>query len=154
MNYKLLNEEIKKAMKEKNKNRLLPLRMIKSDVVVEAKKNGSSEESVFLQSLIKRVKALEKSKNDMIADANKKGVDISVFLNYIEYDICVTKEFLPRLIESEEEYIKIANILIEEFKDFKSIAGFLKANQILNINNEPVTVNTSKLIPLIRDILK
>ena len=80
MSYSLFNDEINKAMKEGNKNRLSVLRMIKSETILEAKKVKATEESVFVQTLTKRMKTLEKNKTDVLLVANKNNVDVSVFV--------------------------------------------------------------------------
>ena len=65
----------------------------------------------------------------------------------------IVKEFLPRVIESEIENIEIATLLVESTKDFKQIAQMLKNSPILVHNDELVLVNTSKIIPIVKQIL-
>lgn len=153
MSYTLFNDEITKAMKEGNKNRLSVLRMIKSDIILEAKKSKTTEESVFVQTLIKKIKALEKYKIDVELEANKKNVDASEFISLVEYEMNIVKEFLPRIIESEIENIEISTVLVESLKDFKQITQMLKNSPILKYKNETVLVNTSKIIPIVKQIL-
>lgn len=153
MSYSLFNDEINKAMKEGNKNRLSVLRMIKSETILEAKKVKATEESVFVQTLTKRMKTLEKNKTDVELEANKKNVDVSEFVSLVEYEMNIVKEFLPRVIESEIENIEIATLLVESTKDFKQIAQMLKNSPILVHNDELVLVNTSKIIPIVKQIL-
>ena len=153
MNYSVFNDEINKAMKEGNKNRLSVLRMIKSDTMLEAKKSKTTEESVFVQTLIKKMKALEKNKTDVELEAKKKNIDVSEFISLVEYEMNVVKEFLPRVIESEIENIEISTLLVESIKDFKQIAQMLKNNPILKYKDETVLVNTSKIIPIVKQIL-
>ena len=153
MSYALFNDEINKAMKEGNKNKLSVLRMIKSDVILEAKKIKATEESVFIQTLIKKMKTLEKNKTDVELEANKKNIDVSEFVSSVEYEMNIVKEFLPRVIESEIENIEIATLLVESTKDFKQIAQMLKNSPILVHNDELVLVNTSKIIPIVKQIL-
>lgn len=153
MSYMLFNDEINKAMIAGNKNRLSILRMIKSDTMLEAKKLKTNEESVFIQTLIKKMKTLEKNKTDVELEANKKNVDVSEFVSLVEYEMNIVKEFLPRVIESEIENIEIATLLVELIKDFKQIAQMLKNNPILKYKDETVLVNTSKIIPIIKQIL-
>ena len=153
MNYSLFNEEINKAMKEGDKNRLSILRMIKSDTMLEAKKLKTTEETVFVQALIKKIKSLEKNKTDVELEANKKNIDASEFISLVEYEMHIVKEFLPRVIESEIENIEIATLLAESLKDFKQIAQMLKNNPILKYKDETVLVNTSKIIPIVKQIL-
>lgn len=153
MNYSVFNDEINKAMKEGNKNRLSVLRMIKSDTMLEAKKSKTTEESVFVQTLIKKMKALEKNKTDVELEAKKKNIDVSEFISLVEYEMNVVKEFLPRVIESEIENIEISTLLVESIKDFKQIAQMLKNDPILKYKNETVLVNTSKIIPIVKQIL-
>ena len=153
MSYTLFNDEITKAMKEGNKNRLSVLRMIKSDIILEAKKLKTNEESVFVQTLIKRMKTLEKNKTEVELEANKKNVDASKFISLVEYDMSIVKEFLPRIIESEIENIEISTLLVESLKDFKQIAQMLKNSPILKYKGETVLVNTSKIIPIVKQIL-
>ena len=153
MTYVLFNNEINKAMKEGNKNRLSVLRMIKSDTMLEAKKMKAIEESVFVQTLIKKMKSLEKNKTDVELEANKKHIDASEFISLVEYEMSIVKEFLPRVVESEIENIEIATFLVESTKDFKQIAQMLKNSPILIYNDEIVLVNTSKIIPIVKQIL-
>lgn len=153
MSYSLFNDEINKAMKEGNKNRLSVLRMIKSETILEAKKVKATEESVFVQTLTKRMKTLEKNKTDVGLEANKKNIDVSEFISSVEYEMNIVKEFLPRVIESEIENIEIATLLVESTKDFKQIAQMLKNSPILVHNDELVLVNTSKIIPIVKQIL-
>ena len=153
MSYALFNDEINKAMKEGNKNRLSVLRMIKSDIILEAKKIKATEESVFIQTLIKKMKTLEKNKTDVELEANKKNIDVSEFVSSVEYEMNIVKEFLPRVIESEIENIEIATLLVESTKDFKQITQMLKNSPILVHNDELVLVNTSKIIPIVKQIL-
>lgn len=153
MNYSLFNEEINKAMKEGDKNRLSILRMIKSDTMLEAKKLKTTEEAVFVQTLIKKIKSLEKNKTDVELEAKKKNIDASEFLSLVEYEMHIVKEFLPRVVESEAENIKIATLLVESTKDFKQIAQMLKNSPILKHKDETVLVNTSKIIPIVKQIL-
>lgn len=153
MNYSVFNDEINKAMKEGNKNRLSVLRMIKSDTMLEAKKSKTTEESVFVQTLIKKMKALEKNRIDVELEANKKNIDASEFISLVEYEMNVVKEFLPRVVESEIENIEISTLLVESIKDFKQIAQMLKNNPILKYKDETVLVNTSKIIPIVKQIL-
>lgn len=153
MSYSLFNDEINKAMKEGNKNRLSVLRMIKSETILEAKKAKATEESVFVQTLTKRMKTLEKNKTDVGLEANKKNIDVSEFISSVEYEMNIVKEFLPRVIESEIENIEIATLLVESTKDFKQIAQMLKNSPILVHNDELVLVNTSKIIPIVKQIL-
>lgn len=153
MSYSLFNDEINKAMKEGNKNRLSVLRMIKFDTILEAKKVKATEESVFVQTLTKRMKTLEKNKTDVGLEANKKNIDVSEFISSVEYEMNIVKEFLPRVIESEIENIEIATLLVESTKDFKQIAQMLKNSPILVHNDELVLVNTSKIIPIVKQIL-
>lgn len=153
MSYSLFNDEINKAMKEGNKNRLSVLRMIKSETILEAKKVKATEESVFVQTLIKKMKTLEKNKTDVGLEANKKNIDVSEFISSVEYEMNIVKEFLPRVIESEIENIEIATLLVESTKDFKQIAQMLKNSPILVHNDELVLVNTSKIIPIVKQIL-
>lgn len=153
MSYSLLNEEINKAMKEGNKNRLSVLRMIKSDTMLEAKKLKTTEEAVFVQTLIKKIKALEKNKAEVEIESSKKHIDASEFISLIEHEMCIVKEFLPRVVESEIENIEIATLLVESAKDFKQIAQMLKNNPILKYKDETVLVNTSKIIPIVKQIL-
>lgn len=153
MSYSLFNDEINKAMKEGNKNRLSVLRMIKSETILEAKKVKATEESVFVQTLTKRMKTLEKNKTDVGLEANKKNIDVSEFISSVEYEMNIVKEFLPRVIESEIENIEIATLLVESTKDFKQIAQILKNSPILVHNDELVLVNTSKIIPIVKQIL-
>src|SRR5574343_683203 len=96
-----------------NKNRLSILRMIKSDTMLEAKKSKTTEESVFVQTLVKKMKSLEKNKTDVELEANKKNIDVSEFVSLVEYEMNIVKEFLPRVIESERENIEIATLLVE-----------------------------------------
>ena len=153
MSYTLFNDEINKAMKEGNKNRLSVLRMIKSDVMLEAKKSKTTEESVFVQTLVKKIKTLEKNKTEVELEANKKKIDASEFISLVEYEMHIVKEFLPRIVESEIENIEIATLLVESLKDFKQIAQMLKNSQILKYKDETVIVNTSKIIPMVKQIL-
>ena len=153
MSYTLFNDEINKAMKEGNKNRLSVLRMIKSDVMLEAKKSKTTEESVFVQTLVKKIKTLEKNKTEVELESNKKKIDASEFISLVEYEMSIVKEFLPRVIESEIENIEIATLLVESLKDFKQIAQMLKNSPILKYKNETVIVNTSKIIPMVKQIL-
>lgn len=153
MSYTLFNDEITKAMKEGNKNRLSVLRMIKSDTMLEAKKSKTTEESVFVQTLIKKMKALEKNKTEVELEANKKNVDASEFISLVEYEMNVVKEFLPRVVESEIENIEISTLLVESIKDFKQIAQMLKNSPILKYKGETVLVNTSKIIPIVKQVL-
>lgn len=153
MSYSLFNDEINKAMKEGNKNRLSVLRMIKSETILEAKKVKATEESVFVQTLSKKMKTLEKNKTDVGLEANKKNIDVSEFISSVEYEMNIVKEFLPRVIESEIENIEIATLLVESTKDFKQIAQMLKNSPILVHNDELVLVNTSKIIPIVKQIL-
>lgn len=153
MSYILFNDEINKAMKEGNKNRLSVLRMIKSDIMLEAKKSKTTEESVFIQTLIKKIKTLEKNKTEVELEANKKNVDASEFISLVEYEMNIVKEFLPRIIESEIENIEISTLLVESLKDFKQIAQMLKNSPILKYKGETVLVNTSKIIPIVKQIL-
>lgn len=153
MSYILFNDEITKAMKEGNKNRLSVLRMIKSDIMLEAKKSKTTEESVFIQTLIKKIKTLEKNKTEVELEANKKNVDASEFISLVEYEMNIVKEFLPRIIESEIENIEISTLLVESLKDFKQIAQMLKNSPILKYKGETVLVNTSKIIPIVKQIL-
>lgn len=153
MTYVLFNNEINKAMKEGNKDRLSVLRMIKSDIILEAKKMKTTEESVFVQTLIKKMKSLEKNKTDVELEANKKHIDASEFISLVEYEMSIVKEFLPRVVESEIENIEIATFLVESTKDFKQIAQMLKNSPILIYNDEIVLVNTSKIIPIVKQIL-
>jgi uncharacterized protein YqeY len=153
MNYSVLNDEINKAMKEGNKNRLSVLRMIKSDTMLEAKKSKTTEESVFVQTLIKKMKSLEKNKTDVELEANKRNIDSSEFISLVKYEMNIVKEFLPRIIESEIENIEISTLLVESLKDFKQIAQMLKNNPILKYKDETVLVNTSKIIPIVKQIL-
>lgn len=153
MSYSLFNDEINKAMKEGNKNRLSVLRMIKSETILEAKKVKATEESVFVQTLTKRMKTLEKNKTDVGLEANKKNIDVSEFISSVEYEMNIVKEFLPRVIESEIENIEIATLLVESTRDFKQITQMLKNSPILVHNDELVLVNTSKIIPIVKQIL-
>lgn len=153
MSYTLFNDEITKAMKEGNKNRLSVLRTIKSDIMLEAKKSKTTEESVFIQTLIKKIKTLEKNKTEVELEANKKNVDASEFISLVEYEMNIVKEFLPRIIESEIEHIEIAVVLVESIKDFKQIAQMLKNSPILKYKGETVLVNTSKIIPIVKQVL-
>ena len=153
MNYSVLNDEINKAMKEGNKNRLSVLRMIKSDTMLEAKKSKTTEESVFVQTLIKKMKSLKKNKTDVELEANKRNIDSSEFISLVKYEMNIVKEFLPRIIESEIENIEISTLLVESLKDFKQIAQMLKNNPILKYKDETVLVNTSKIIPIVKQIL-
>lgn len=153
MSYILFNDEINKAMKEGNKNRLSVLRMIKSDIMLEAKKSKTTEESVFVQTLVKKIKTLEKNKTEVELEANKKKIDASEFISLVEYEMSIVKEFLPRIVESEIENIEIATLLVESLKDFKQIAQMLKNSPILKYKDETVIVNTSKIIPIVKQIL-
>ena len=153
MSYILFNDEINKAMKEGNKNRLSVLRMIKSDIMLEAKKSKTAEESVFVQTLVKKIKTLEKNKTEVELEANKKKIDASEFISLVEYEMSIVKEFLPRIVESEIENIEIATLLVESLKDFKQIAQMLKNSPILKYKDETVIVNTSKIIPMVKQIL-
>lgn len=153
MDYSLFNEEINTAMKEGDKNRLNVLRMIKSDTILEAKKLKTTEEAVFVQTLIKKMKSLEKNKTDVELEANKKNIDASEFISLVEYEMNIVKEFLPRVVESEMENIKIATLLVESGKDFKQIVQMLKNSPILKYKDETVLVNTSKIVPIVKQIL-
>ena len=153
MSYILFNDEINKAMKEGNKNRLSVLRMIKSDIMLEAKKSKTTEESMFVQTLVKKIKTLEKNKTEVELEANKKKIDASEFISLVEYEMSIVKEFLPRIVESEIENIEIATLLVESLKDFKQIAQMLKNSPILKYKDETVLVNTSKIIPIVKQIL-
>lgn len=153
MNYSVFNDEINKAMKEGNKNRLSVLRTIKSDIMLEAKKSKTTEESVFVQTLIKKIKTLEKNKTEVELEANKKNIDASEFISLVEYEMNIVKEFLPRVVESEIEHIEIAVVLVESIKDFKQIAQMLKNSPILKYKGETVLVNTSKIIPIVKKVL-
>ena len=153
MSYILFNDEINKAMKEGNKNRLSVLRMIKSDIMLEAKKSKTTEESVFVQTLVKKIKTLEKNKTEVELESNKKKIDASEFISLVEYEMSIVKEFLPRIVESEIENIEIATLLVESLKDFKQIAQMLKNSPILKYKDETVIVNTSKIIPMVKQIL-
>jgi len=153
MDYSLFNEEINTAMKEGDKNRLSVLRMIKSDTMLEAKKLKTTEEAVFVQTLIKKMKSLEKNKTDVELEANKKNIDVSEFISLVEYEMNIVKEFLPRVVESEMENIKIATLLVESGKDFKQIVQMLKNSPILKYKDETVLVNTSKIVPIVKQIL-
>ena len=153
MSYILFNDEINKAMKEGNKNRLSVLRMIKSDIMLEAKKSKTTEESVFVQTLVKKIKTLEKNKTEVELESNKKKIDASEFISLVEYEMSIVKEFLPRIVESEIENIEIATLLVESLKDFKQIAQMLKNSPILKYKDETVIVNTSKIIPIVKQIL-
>jgi uncharacterized protein YqeY len=153
MSYTLFNDEINKAMKEGNKNRLSVLRMIKSDIMLEAKKSKTTEESIFVQTLVKKIKSLEKNKTEVELEANKKNIDASEFISLVEYEMSIVKEFLPRVIESETENIEIATLLVESIKDFKQIAQMLKNSPILKYKGETVLVNTSKIIPIVKQVL-
>ena len=153
MSYILFNDEINKAMKEGNKNRLSVLRMIKSDIMLETKKSKTTEESVFVQTLVKKIKTLEKNKTEVELESNKKKIDASEFISLVEYEMSIVKEFLPRIVESEIENIEIATLLVESLKDFKQIAQMLKNSPILKYKDETVIVNTSKIIPMVKQIL-
>jgi len=153
MNYAVFNDKLIEAMKEGNKERLSVLRMIKSDIILEAKKLKTTEENAFVKTLIKKMKSLEKNKADVELEAKKKNIDISEFLSLVEYEMNIVKEFLPRVVESEMENIKIATLLVESINDFKQIVQMLKNSPILKYKDETLFVNTSKIIPIVKQIL-
>lgn len=120
----IIDKEIKNAMLEKNKSRLIALRAIKASILIEEKnksKDGALSKKEEIQLLMRNVKQrkesielyLKQNRKDL---ANKEKVEIDVIV-----------EFLPQQLSHKEIVKEIDNIIQNvkaiDMKDMGKVMG-------------------------------
>ncbi|UMZ73081.1 GatB/YqeY domain-containing protein [Natranaerofaba carboxydovora] len=104
----LLNEDMKKAMKEKNKSKLSVIRMLRSEIHnKEINKGNELTEDEINELIFKEVKKLK----DSLVDYENSNRDDLV--KALENEIAVLEEYLPDKL-SEEEIRKIIDEAIDK----------------------------------------
>lgn len=103
-----LNEDMKTAMKAKDKERLSVIRMVKAAIKnLEIEKRTSLTEEEVISVVVKELKQKEES----IAEFKKAGRDEVV--TKLEAEALILKEYLPEPL-SEEEILAVIDKAIEE----------------------------------------
>ena len=103
-----IDNQIKEAMLSKSKERLTPLRAIKSAILLE-EKNGLSDNVNEVQLLMKLIK---QRKDSLTLYKEQKREDLA---SKEESEILIIEEFLPKQLSDGELSDKIEKI-INEFK--------------------------------------
>ncbi len=107
---KKIDEEIKKAMKAKNSERLRALRAIKSQLLL-AKTSGKGKDEISEEEAIKIMQKMVKQRKDSAEIYKQKGRDD--LYNKEMAEIQVISEFLPQPLSEEELEKKIKEIITE-----------------------------------------
>lgn len=95
--YNQINEQIKKAMKAKDKNKLSVLRILKADIIVKAKELRVSEDKLSKDILITVIeKTLKKYKEELTFVKNEVKI---IELNYA---IVLLESYLPEKLSIDE----------------------------------------------------
>ena len=137
---KKIAEEMKNAMKSKNKVELETLRAIKSEILLIKTKRDGSEEITDLDG-IKIIQKLVKQRRDSIDIFTKeKRIDL-VEIEKKQIDVLV--KFLPKQLSQQEleEYLKklIKKLNIENIKDLGKAIGV--ANKELEGRSDGKTIS-------------
>ena len=107
MNFKnTIDNQIKEAMLSKSKERLTPLRAIKSAILLE-EKNGVSDNINEVQLLMKLIKQ-RKDSLTLYKEQNREDL-----ASKEESEILIIEEFLPKQLSDNELSEKIENIINE-----------------------------------------
>jgi len=120
----IIDKEIKSAMLNKNKTRLIALRAIKSSILLYEKSESGNDlmtKEKEMQILMKNVKQRNDSKELYIKQGRKDLAKIE------DEEIKVISEFLPNQISDKEIHIAIEKIIKENnahnIKDMGKIMG-------------------------------
>ncbi len=120
----IIDKEIKNAMLNKNKIRLIALRSIKSSILLQEKSesgNNTLTKEKEMQILMKNVKQRNDSKELYVKQGRKDLAKIE------EDEIKIISEFLPDQISDKEIHIEIEKIIKEndarDIKDMGKIMG-------------------------------
>lgn len=103
-----LEEAIKKAMKEHDKEKLATLRMVKAGIkqaVIDEKKEENDE--LFISEVLKQIKSREESLT-IFKEQNREDLSSKT-----EKELAILKEFLPKQL-SLEEATKVIEDIIKE----------------------------------------
>ena len=120
----IIDKEIKNAMLNKNKIRLIALRSIKSSILLQEKSesgNNTLTKEKEMQILMKNVKQRNDSKELYVKEGRKDLAKIE------DDEIKIISEFLPNQMSDKEIHIEIEKIIKEndarDIKDMGKIMG-------------------------------
>ena len=105
-----INNDIKTAMKAKQKAELLALRSIKSMILLAETEKGSAEE-LNEDSEIKILTKAAKQRKEALELFQKEGREDLAEKEKLEYD--VISKYLPKQLNEEELKVEIASIITE-----------------------------------------
>ena len=144
-----INADIKTAMKAKDRDKLNTVRAIKSEVLKEATKDGSSRNEIDDIVVVKILQKLLKQRKDSATLYIEQGREDLANEEFIQADILAS--YLPEML-SEADITKIVNVIIKKLgasgpKDMGKVMGLATKELAGKADNKLVAeVVKSKLI--------
>ena len=119
-----INEDIKQAMLQKKKEELLPLRSIKSAILLAKSEKGPSTELTEDQELKMLMKLAKQRKDSAELYSKENRSDLA---DKELFELEVIQNYLPKMMSEEEIEIAVKNIVdktgAESMKDMGKVMG-------------------------------
>ena len=130
-----IDKQIKESMLNKDKDRLLALRAVKSAILLE-EKDGKSNSINEIQILMKLIK---QRKDSLSVYKEQNRLDLA---EREQKEINIIQEFLPEQMEDSELEIKIENIIktvgAESIKDMGKVMGMATKELLGKVDNSRI----------------
>lgn len=140
-----LNQDMKAAMKEKNKSRLSIIRMLKGSLQKEQIDKGqdlTAEEELTIMS-----REL-KQRKDSVAEFRAAGRDD--LADSTEAELSVVEEYLPKQLSDEEIAVKVQQVIAEvgatSMKDFGKVMGTATSQMKGQADGNAIQQHAKKLL--------
>ena len=138
-----IDNQIKEAMLSKSKDRLIPLRAIKSAILLE-EKNGKADNINEIQLLMKLIK---QRKDSLTLYNEQKREDLA---KKEESEILIIEEFLPKQLDDNELSKEIDNII-----SFSEATSIKEMGKIMGIATKKLSgkADNSRIAKIIKEKL-
>ena len=138
-----IDNQIKEAMLSKSKDRLIPLRAIKSAILLE-EKNGKADNINEIQLLMKLIK---QRKDSLTLYNEQKREDLA---KKEESEILIIEEFLPKQLDDNELSKEIDNII-----SFSEATSIKEMGKVMGIATKKLSgkADNSRIAKIIKEKL-
>ena len=138
-----IDNQIKEAMLSKSKDRLIPLRAIKSAILLE-EKNGKADSINEIQLLMKLIK---QRKDSLTLYNEQKREDLA---KKEESEILIIEEFLPKQLDDNELSKEIDNII-----SFSEATSIKEMGKVMGIATKKLSgkADNSRIAKIIKEKL-
>ena len=138
-----IDNQIKEAMLSKSKDRLIPLRAIKSAILLE-EKNGKADNINEIQLLMKLIK---QRKDSLTLYNEQKREDLA---KKEESEILIIEEFLPKQLDNNELSKEIDNII-----SFSEATSIKEMGKVMGIATKKLSgkADNSRIAKIIKEKL-